>query len=100
MKKRMKILALSMAVAMTCTCMPVNASTGNDIPYSSAFSFTGWMSDLWNRITGNDDKKEETSSDSTPVELQVIESEDTGEILYRRDEDYRWNEKLHCFEEE
>lgn len=79
MKKRMKILALSMAVAMTCTCMPVNASTGNDIPYSSAFSFTGWMSDLWNRITGNDDKKEETSSDSTPVELQVIESEDTVE---------------------
>ena len=79
MKKRMRILALSMAVALTCTCMPVNASTGNDIPYSSAFSFTGWMSDLWNRITGNDDKKEETSSDSTPVELQVIESEDTVE---------------------
>ena len=79
MKKRMKILALSMAVAMTCTCIPVNASAGNDIPYSSAFSFTGWMSDLWNRITGNDDKQEETSSDSTPVELQVIESEDTVE---------------------
>ena len=30
----------------------------------------------------------------------AIESEDSGEILYRRDEDYRWNETLHCFEEE
>lgn len=76
MKKRMRILALSMAVALTCTCMPVNASTGNDIPYSSAFSFTGWLSDLWDRITGNDDKQEE---DNTPVELQVVESEDTVE---------------------
>lgn len=79
MKKRMRILALSMAAALTCTCMPVNASTGNDIPYSSAFSFTGWLSDLWNRITGNDDKQEDTASDSTPVELQVVESADTVE---------------------
>lgn len=79
MKKRMRVLALSMAVALTCTCMPVNASAGNGSPYLSAFSFTGWLSDLWDRITGNDDKQEETSSDDTPVELQVVESEDTVE---------------------
>ena len=75
----MRILALSMAAILTCTCVPVNASTGNDIPYSSAYSLTGWLSDLWDRITGQDDKQKEESADAEPVELQVVESEDTVE---------------------
>ena len=30
----------------------------------------------------------------------TIEDADTGEIIYLRDKDWRWNEELYCFEEE
>lgn len=79
MKKGMRILALSMALALTITYMPVNAAPKGSTSYSSSSSLKSWWGSIWDKITG----KEDDSSADTKVEdgtdLTLVEDESTVE---------------------
>ena len=68
--------------------MEVNYNTGEVVMATTKFVEFDSMEDMTNYVLAFGGR------------VFAIENADNGEILYRRDEDYRWNEKLHCFEEE
>ncbi|MGN1167064.1 MAG: hypothetical protein ACI4S2_11630 [Lachnospiraceae bacterium] len=83
MKKRMRILALSMALALSVTYMPVNAAPKSSSSYSSTSSLKSWWESLWGKITGNEENSSETSGETTEntadenVEVALVEDETT-----------------------
>ncbi len=81
MKKRMKILAFSMALALTVNCVPVNAAPQNSSSYFSTFSLKSRWESFWDKLTGNEkdssDEITESSAEDSDVELTLVEDEST-----------------------
>lgn len=70
MKKAMRILALFLALALTVTCVPVNAASESSVFYSGGFSLRSWWGSIWDKIAGNEDSE---------ADLTLVEDESTVE---------------------
>lgn len=79
MKKGMRILALSMALALTITYMPVNAAPKSGTSYSSSFSLKSWWGNIWDKITGNEDDSSADTEVEDGTDLTLVEDESTVE---------------------
>lgn len=82
MKKRMKILAFSMALALTVNCVPVNAAPQNSSSYFSTFSLKSRWESFWDKLTGNGKDSsvgttESSVEEDAGVELTLVEDEST-----------------------
>ena len=75
MKKGMRLLAVSLALAMVITCVPVNAASS-----SVSYARSSWWTDFWGKLTGQSTasgSEEETSVESP--ELTLVEDDTTVE---------------------
>lgn len=76
MKKKTRLLAIMLAVAMVMTCVPVYAAPQYSNTYA-AFSISGWWESFWNKIFGNSNKPEEKPEENKP-ETEIPEESDNG----------------------
>lgn len=71
MKRGMRILALSIALVLTMTCVPVSAAPNSSTSYSAAFSLKSWWGSIWNKIIGNEDNDSAETDTDADVEADV-----------------------------
>ena len=96
MKRKLKVLAAVLAIAMMFTSMPVYAAPKTDSSYTTNVVAKGWFGNLWDSfwdlLTGTKEESKdsekvestETVNESAASELSVIEDETTvenGEML-------------------